>query len=180
MSSDVRSRCSSWVARLAHVSCRIGVRSPRVDGPCCLGPAGFRTHLNDDRETRPQRELLSTYRHPPGGITDVPGGPGIQPWQRTCVQGSIRDGEGLERAHHCEHAGMRAAAPRDFISMRRSQSLIRRLGLHSPVGLSSTQANPTGISAIPRGSSPGWVGWKAHKSSLMGNVRLFSRGRVMW
>ena len=150
MSSDLRSRCSSWVARLVHVSCRIRVRSPRVNRSCCLGPAGFRTHLNDDRETRPQRELLSTYRHPPGGITDVPGGPGIQPWQRTCVQGSIRDGEGLERAYNCEHAGMRAAVPcEDFISMRRSQSLIRRLGLHSPREV----------------SSPGWVGWKTHKSS---------------
>ena len=131
MSSDLRSRCSSWVARLVHVSCRIRVRSPRVNRSCCLGPAGFRTHLNDDRVARPQRELLSTYRHPPGGIPDAPDVIPRPPWQRTstCVQGSIRDGEGLERAYNCEHAGMRAAVPcEDFISMRRSHSLIRRFG----------------------------------------------------
>ena len=60
---------------------------------------------------------------------DVPGGPGTQPWRRTSVQVSIRDGEGLERAYNCVHVGMRAAVPyEDFISMRRSHSLIRRFG----------------------------------------------------
>ena len=86
-----------------------------------------------ERRPRDEAAARASFHIPPspGGIPDVPDVIPRPPWQRTstCVQGSIRDGEGLERAYHCEHAGMRAAVPcEDLISMRRSHSLIRRCG----------------------------------------------------
>ena len=132
ISSSPSSR-SSWEARMAYVSCRIRVRSPRVIRSRCLGPPGFCTHWNDDRVTRPHASFFPYTAIPPEAYRRYRS---IQrpPWQRTSNLcpilfsedntvsiepkwlGSIRDGEGSERAHHCEHAGMRAAAPYEISS----------------------------------------------------------------
>ena len=130
--SSLPTSSSSWEARMATCH-RICVRTPRVIRSRCLGPPGFCMHWNDDRVTRPHASFFPYTAIPPEAYRRYRS---IQrpPWQRTSNLcpilfsedntvstepkwlGSIRDGEGSERAHHCEHAGMRAAAPYEISS----------------------------------------------------------------